>query len=106
MLVLGLGGTNVTVTNVRAPTACLLTAYETASYEFGMASNDVTFIHIDTKDQIRKAGVRTQVFKQPAFRCVHKICEKRLLAPSDFRSIRPSVRMEHLDSHRTDFHEI
>ena len=32
-------------------------------------------------------------------------CEKRVLAPPSM-SIRPSVRMEHLSSHWTDFHEI
>jgi hypothetical protein len=39
------------------------------------------------------------------FRRVRKICVKRLLASSCL-PVRPSVRMEQLGSHRTDFHEI
>jgi hypothetical protein len=48
--VLGLGATNVTVTEVNAPTLCLLTTYKTASFQFAMNSNDVTFINIDTQN--------------------------------------------------------
>ena len=33
-------------------------------------------------------------------------CDKLLLAPSCLPSVCPSIHMEHLGSHRTDFHEI
>jgi hypothetical protein len=51
---------------------------------------------------LRPAILQT-LTEQLSYAC-SQICEKRLIEPSCL-SVRPSVRMEQLDSHWTDFHE-
>jgi len=56
--------------------------------------------HLNLDEHLKK-NVSFQIFY--IFSSVRKIFESRVLAPS-YLSARPSVRMEQISSHRTDFH--